>query len=264
MRQPDWQSKDLLVLFYPESDYQASVREFLDAYYGVDGLGEPLGSLQGPGQRIQGRSGYMRQSFPLVIKDYNFTSFSVLIDGVNGQLSDIDYYHGVSRIMQRMHSFKFDITSSNYFSKNTFLNKVIAFSSDITHNYLLALEALSEPLELSFTRKGSFIQLLEVMKNALFGRLQHPHPYFIEKGVHSATIIARGNSTSNSVTEKDRVSQVMNMLEIMVRANDQLDEQLHAGFFFYILTSPSQFIGNEVFVWAFALMIVGISIPVVL
>jgi len=62
------------------------------------------------------------------------------------------------------------------------------------------------------------------MKNALFGRLQHPHPYFIEKGVHSATIIARGNSTSNSVTEKDRVSQVMNMLEIMVRANDQLDE----------------------------------------
>ena len=32
--------------------------------------------------------------------------------------------------------------------------------------------------------------LLEVMKNALFGRLQQPHPYFIEKGVHSMTLVS--------------------------------------------------------------------------
>ena len=44
-RQPEWQSKDILVLFYPESDYVSSVREFLDAYYGVDGHGNPVGSL---------------------------------------------------------------------------------------------------------------------------------------------------------------------------------------------------------------------------
>ena len=44
-RQPDWQSKDILILFYPQSDYASSIREFLDAYYGVDGYGNPVGSL---------------------------------------------------------------------------------------------------------------------------------------------------------------------------------------------------------------------------
>ena len=48
-RKPDWQSKDLLVLFYPKSEYQTSIREFLDAYYGIDGNGNPLGSLQAHG-----------------------------------------------------------------------------------------------------------------------------------------------------------------------------------------------------------------------
>lgn len=94
-RQPDWQSKDLLILFYPQSDYMSSVREFLDSYYGVDGYGNAMGSLQGQGQRIEGRPGYMRQAFPLIIKDYNFNRVSVLNEGVNGQLSDIDFYDGV-------------------------------------------------------------------------------------------------------------------------------------------------------------------------
>ena len=48
-QKPDWQSKDILVLFYPQSEYASSVREFLDAYYGMDGNGNPLGSLQGYG-----------------------------------------------------------------------------------------------------------------------------------------------------------------------------------------------------------------------
>ena len=35
-RRPDWQSKDVLVLFYPETEYASSVREFLSAYYAVE------------------------------------------------------------------------------------------------------------------------------------------------------------------------------------------------------------------------------------
>ena len=36
LRQPAWQSRDILVLFYPESDYSLSVKEFVDAYYATD------------------------------------------------------------------------------------------------------------------------------------------------------------------------------------------------------------------------------------
>ena len=31
--QPNWQSKDLLLLFYEESDYSFAVEEFLQNYY---------------------------------------------------------------------------------------------------------------------------------------------------------------------------------------------------------------------------------------
>ena len=41
------------------------------------------------------------------------------------------------------------------------------------------------------------------------------------------------------------VNSIMRMLETMIRANDQLDEQLHAGFFFYILTTTSSFVAND-------------------
>ena len=71
-RQPDWQSKDLLVLFYPESDYSLSVKEFVDSYYSIDGA-----------RRIEGRCGYLRQGFPFVIKDYDFTKVSLMVDGIN-------------------------------------------------------------------------------------------------------------------------------------------------------------------------------------
>ena len=51
-RQPEWMSSDILILFYPESDYSQAVREFLDAYYGVDGAGSPVGSLYGEEGRV--------------------------------------------------------------------------------------------------------------------------------------------------------------------------------------------------------------------
>lgn len=105
--------------------------------------------------------------------------------------------------------------------------------------------------------------MLEVMKNALFGRLQYPHPYFIEKGVHSISLVTQ-NDSKKDLDQKEVVTSLMRTLEVMVRGMDQLDEQLHAGYYFYIFTSTGSFIENGQFVWGFALILVGISIPIVL
>ena len=48
--QPEWLSRDLVVLFYEQSDYQSAVKEFLDAYY----------SLNPSKPRLRGRCGYLR------------------------------------------------------------------------------------------------------------------------------------------------------------------------------------------------------------
>ena len=54
------------------------------------------------------------------------------------------------------------------------------------------------------------------------------------------------------------------IMEKLVRINDQLDEQLHAGFYFYILTSLTRFTSNSQFIWAMALMLIGLFIPTIL
>jgi len=107
-----------------------------------------------------------------VIKDYSFNRVSLLVDGVNGQLSDIDFYDGVRKVVNGLYAFNFDITSSNYFRKNPFLTSSLKAMSDISDGYLTLLENFMNTVELTFNRKGGNIpNLLEVMKNSLFGRL---------------------------------------------------------------------------------------------
>ena len=106
-----------------------------------------------------------------MIKDYKFNRISLLIDGVNGQLSDIDFYDGVRRVLQSTHTISFDITASSYFRKNPFLQRAISAMSGISASYLELLHNLLRSLELDYSSKGSLSSLMEVMKNALFGRL---------------------------------------------------------------------------------------------
>jgi len=56
----------------------------------------------------------------------------------------------------------------------------------------------------------------------------------------------------------------MRALETLVRAVDQLDEQLHAGTFQYILTSSTHFFAYDQFLWAFGFGLGGLLLPVVL
>lgn len=113
----------------------------------------------------------MRQSFPLVIKDYNFNKVSLLVDGVNGQLSDIDFYNSVRGSVKRSPVFHQDVTSSSYFKKNSLLTQTISALSELSKGYLQLLETVCDSFELRYNRAGTLLPMLEVMKNALFGRL---------------------------------------------------------------------------------------------
>jgi hypothetical protein len=85
---------DLIMLFYQDSDYSLSVKEFLDGYFSdVNTHTSTKESIWAQSQNIKGRCGYIRQSWPFVIKDYDFSRIKLLVDGFNTQLSDIDFYH---------------------------------------------------------------------------------------------------------------------------------------------------------------------------
>ena len=97
-------------------------------------------------------------------------------------------------------------------------------------------------------RQGTVMSLLESLKNSLIGKVHMPHSHLIDYGVHALTFEAvfsqqaakqEGKDYSHmdrGALESQRVTRLMGMIERLLRVYDQIDEQLHAGYYFYILT----------------------------
>ena len=125
------------------------------------------------------------------------------------------------KILEQIHTFSYEHVASNYFRKNSALVYLSNMLSNVWTEYYSVLQKGMDAAEMKYTKKpGTIIMYMEVMKNALFGRLQHPHPYFIEKGIHSTTLVAKHDSKKQAVDEKETVKSMMKMMELMIRAND--------------------------------------------
>ena len=112
--------------------------------------------------------------------------------------------------------------------------------------------------------KGAITPMLDSVKNSLIGRVHYPHGRFMEMGAHAITLETHSPETDSDTKEQKRERAMMWLFEKLVRIHDQLDEQLHAGFYFYILTAPSKFISNNQFIWALAILLVGLGAPLIL
>ena len=137
---PQWLSKDVIVLFYDDSEevkgkepiigenYSKNVEAFLKNYYmGHERFSSnDLKALLDDDQLIHGRCGYLRQGYPFIIRDYNFNKINLHVDGLNGKLSDIDYYDA-ARIAISQHEFHPDVSAPSYFKSNQVLSKISKF-----------------------------------------------------------------------------------------------------------------------------------------
>lgn len=121
------------------------------------------------------------------------------------------------------------------------------------------------------------MSLLESLKNSLVGKVHMPHSPLIDHGIHAltfegifsnATQKATAKSSSQSQDfkslESDRIRRLMALIERLLRVYDQVDEQLHAGWFFYILTGGQRFVSNSVFVYPVVIIILGYFLPSIL
>lgn len=142
--EPKWQSKDLMFLFYEDSNYSLAVDEFLGSYYQSDFE-----------TRVHGRCGYIRQAFPFVIKDYDFSKLSLLLDGPNSQLSDLDFYDAVRRLVKGTRYFDADL-ASNYYHKNKFITYFQTNCEAVVQAYLNGLTQVLNYYEKQIYLKGSF------------------------------------------------------------------------------------------------------------
>jgi Gaa1-like, GPI transamidase component len=113
---------------------------------------------------------------------------------------------------------------------------------------------------MKMTPKASIFPLLDSLRNSFMGRLQYPHSYFMDVGCHAITFVTHGTD-GKPIERTHRIADFMNVMEKVVRISDQLDEQLHAGFYFYLLSSPGKFISNSVFVWPGVCLVLGLFVP---
>lgn len=251
-RQPKWQSKDLLVVFYEELDYAIGIREFLESYH----------QQTGSGSRIEGRCGYIRQGYTFVFTDYEYNKFSLFVDGVNAQFSDIDFYDSTREGLARQ-EWKFDFSLPYYFQLNPYLERVSkALTAYVRELFIVGLDSVMTAFfEKEANSKGTVLQMLENIKNQYVGRPHLPHSYMIEFGIHAITLRGTHDAKAKtSMLERERILKTMGLMEQLFRVDDQLDEQLHAGYYFYLLTSKSTFVSNSGFVYPIVLILVGFFI----
>ena len=140
---PQWLSKDIIVLFYDDSqevsgqdsiigeNYSKNVNNFLSQYYmGHERFNNnnDLKSLLDDDKLIHGRCGYLRQGYPFIIKDYDFNKLNLHIDGLNGKLSDIDYYDAARQVTSDA-GFYPDVSAPSYFKSNQAISMISKFMS---------------------------------------------------------------------------------------------------------------------------------------
>ena len=102
--------------------------------------------------------------------------------------------------------------------------------------------------------------MLDSVRSSLLGRPHAAHSPFLEAGALSLTLQTHSPAQQNP--NPAAIRDLIWVLEKVVRIHDQLDEQLHAGYFFYIFTTPAKFVSNTIFIWPCLLMVYGLCLPI--
>jgi hypothetical protein len=71
---------------------------------------------------VHGRCGYIRQAFPFIVKDADFTKLSLMVDGLNQQLNDLDFYDAMRKAVKSTNSLTYD-TDKAYYRNNQFIKE---------------------------------------------------------------------------------------------------------------------------------------------
>lgn len=182
----------------------------------------------------------------------------MFIDGINAQSSDIDFYDATQKALTKL-DWKIDFSLPSYFKQNPYLDQVNKFFTLYVRTFFMqSLDFFTTNLlEQSVNSKGTILQLFENIKNQYVGKPHQPHSYMIEYGIHSISLKGTNDPKIRNVGERERVMKTMGVMEHLFRITDQLDEQLHAGFYFYLLTSRTTFVSNSGFVYPIVLILVG-------
>ena len=178
--------------------------------------------------------------------------------------------------------FPIETAAPSYFKKNKFIqwfsNKIApkeVGSSSTRAAYLSFLESVLIQIwgekDGKVNRDGTIMSLLDSLKNSFTGKVHMPHSHMIEYGIHALTFeaiynkqVAQAKAGGADNTDSLRVARMMGAIERLLRVHDQVDEQLHAGYFFFILMGKTRFVSNTYYCYPMAFILLSYFIPAIL
>ncbi|XP_048338623.1 glycosylphosphatidylinositol anchor attachment 1 protein isoform X2 [Sphaerodactylus townsendi] len=202
------------IIFLVNEHDLVGMQAWLEAYHDVNVTVQSSGML--------GRAGAIQAALSLELSSDVITSFDVAVEGLNGQLPNLDLVNLFYAFCQK----------SNLLC--TIQGKLQRSDWDSVPAYLHSLQTL----------------LLMVLKQGS-GRPQGDHGLFLRYHIEAITV--RGINSFRQY-KYDMVS-VGKTLEGMFRKLNNLLERLHQSYFFYLLPSLSRFVSIGVYMPAFGFLI---------
>ncbi|GFS29644.1 glycosylphosphatidylinositol anchor attachment 1 protein [Nephila pilipes] len=216
-------SKDIIFLVTEHENI--GFQAWLDAYHDVSTSDYILS------EKLQSTSGLIQGVINLELSDYYFSHIDIKIEGLHGQLPNLDLFNLAVELCIRE-----EIPTSFQSQFNFFPSKVLTWKSWL-HNYI----TMSRMILLQAT-----------------GLPSGGHGLFHRFGIQALTLksVTEKRSKGDSVT----LIQMGRVLEGTVRSLNNLLEKFHQSFFFYLLPSTRSYVSIGLYIPPFAL----IALPVLI
>ncbi|KAL7297374.1 hypothetical protein TKK_0009759 [Trichogramma kaykai] len=221
-RQQRYWAKD--IIFLVTEHEQLGMQAWLDAYHNVVSGHEGI-LLSGD---LAGRAGSIQAAINLELHSMAITSIDVKIEGLNGQLPNLDLFNlaqnmiskeGIRRSFQRrFDTYERDPVKKWSYHFNTLMSMIMAQSTGIPNG-----------------------------NHGLFHRF----------GIEAITLEGFDNLKEGAQRNFYNVGRIV---ESIVRSVNNLLERFHQSFFFYLLTCTDRYISIALYMLALVLMVAGLFI----
>lgn len=201
-------SKDLI--FVVTEQEQLGMQAWLEAYYGSDACDST--QILDCGE-LKARAGQIQAAINLEISSFDIDYIDVKIEGLNGQLPNLDLVNLIQRLAA-----KEGIISGH---KLTSAHKRIGAKSSIEDNLR---------------------HLLSMIMTQATGIPTGNHGLFLRYGVQAITLEGHKREQSNYQRQTNGANSILRLLEGTTRSLNNLLERFHQSFFFYLLVSSDRFV----------------------
>ncbi|CAD8189640.1 unnamed protein product [Paramecium octaurelia] len=171
------------------------------------------------------RSGTIRSSININIDD-KFDSIALKVFGLNGKVSDRDYYNSINKVMEKQ-NFYYQFTETNYY----WMQKLETYLENQIRTYwqLLGLNTLYQlPQARLLYMNPYFSNQIEMFQ----GDLHEAHSYIMKYGIYSFTL--RGYNSQNKNDSVLLTNKLLLIGEASIKALMANDEFIHSGSTLYV------------------------------